>query len=40
MVIYGVYQAALNPATIVNTTGVEPNIIIPENNTQILLYIL
>ena len=23
-----------NPATIVNTTGFEPNIIIPENNTQ------
>ena len=35
MVIYGVYQVTdSNPATIVNTTGVEPNIIIPENNTQ------
>ena len=33
MVIYGVYQAALIQTTIVNT-GVEPNIIIPENNTQ------
>ena len=27
-------SSSSNPATIVNTTGVEPNIIIPENNTQ------
>ena len=33
MVIYGVYHNS-NPATIVNTTGFEPNVIIPENNTQ------